>query len=399
MSRRSYLAFLALAALVATACTEKLEITGTCPEFCAGNPVDFRDTVIFAEAGGDTSYAGYPTFVTAPSLLVANGGAYGQARALLKFFPRGDSLLTDSMRAIISIDSIFIELVPQSWDASIPNQKLEVYRLPLETDTSATVAELDALMTPATFLRSIPLGDSSTSSPQYLRFQGDELEKLVFAPGEPTNLVIGLKLSSPTPTGMRLGAAPAGAATPSWTTWATVAVGEDSTTDAAAQRPVMDNISKLEDAPLPPGALRVGGLPAAKSFIRFKIPPFLRDSAILVRATLQLGLDGAVPGIPGDSSTLEIENLVANLGPKSPVSGMLPITTVIRSGQTGGLAFEVISLVASWQGERALPNIFRISSREEGASFTTPNLISTRQTYGVPSLRITWRPLFRFPGF
>lgn len=379
------------------ACTERLATTGECPALCPGGEPLYRDTVLTATPAGDTTYSGYDTYRLAGSLLLANGGSYGQSRAVIQYFTRGDSIRTDSLRPFTRIDSVFIELVPQSWDESVTGKVIDVYRLPLGTDTTATVASIDALMTNENLLNSIPVSGESTPTPKYLLFTGADLAKFTFAPGEPTNLVIGLRLRSDTPTGMRIGSGTSGSAAPSWTTWASITVA-DTLQPVFVQRPVQLDFSVATPPARNPQRLTVGGSPAARSFVHFILPPHLRDSAIIVRATLNLGLPEPVPGIPGDSVVLRVENLITDLGGKSPVYSAVAPTAIIRSGQTGVVSLEAVSLVRTWQGANPLPTLIRLASNAEAASFTVPAFISTRQGVG-PTLRITYRPRFGYGGF
>ena len=90
MMRRSS----ALVLLVVIAgCTEKLTTPGDCPALCPGGIVDVRDTVLTAVPGGDSSFAGYQGRNEVLSLLVSDGGQYGQSRAVVRFVRRGDSVL------------------------------------------------------------------------------------------------------------------------------------------------------------------------------------------------------------------------------------------------------------------------------------------------------------------
>ncbi len=381
---------------LSVACTEQLTTAADCPALCPGQPVQYRDTVLTVTS--DLAVAGYSVSRTITSVLVSNGGDYGEHRGVIRFTPRPDSLFVDSLLPFESIDSIFIELVPQAWDTTVTDQYLDVYRLPSTTDTLATFAEVDGAMTEATFLTSVQITGPSTPTPTYLLFTGDDLAKFTFAAGEPRSLAIGLRLRSSQPTGIRIGASASGSAGPSWTTWVTLRVA-DTLENNFIQRNGGLEFTVVGTPPSSHDALRIGGLPVSRGFLRFTLPDFLRDSVVLVRATLLLGLDHPIVGIPGDSTTLLVHTLIGDLGPKSPVYPSIFGGAMLTSGQTEAMEIEVLDLVRLWQGGIRLPSILRVMIVEEGSTFTVPHLRSLTSGLGEPRLRLTYRPHFQFGGY
>ena len=69
-----------------------------------------------------------------------------------------------------------------------------------------------------------------------------------------------------------------------------------------------------------PSLLAIGGAPSARSLIRFPWPPFLRDSAQLMRVTLELVPTAPFTGLKGDTAFVQARPLLADFGGKSPAS-------------------------------------------------------------------------------
>ena len=313
---------LALAgALVLGACTEELTTPGSCPTLCPGGTPAVRDTVLTAVVGGDSAFTGYSAIVDGVSLLVSNGGALGETISMVRFNPRGDSVLVvDSLRPF-TIDSVVISLFLQARDTTVSPLFLDVYRLPASFDSTVSFAEVSAAMTPGQLLRSVTIVDSARSGRLPIVFDGADLAKFAFTPADSTRLVIGLRLRSASPAGAYFGAGLGGDATPLYLTYARVNVADTALQRQTIQRAVAQNLTLPASAmPLDPDLLRVGGFPAARALVRFTLPPYLRDSATIIRATLELVPNGAVTGIPGDSARIDVRGLLTDFGAKSPVT-------------------------------------------------------------------------------
>jgi hypothetical protein len=384
--------------LVLAACTERLTTPGSCPTLCPGGTPEIRDTVITAVVGGDTAFAGYTSVTDPLSLLVSNGGALGETVSLIRFIPRGDSVLAgDTLRAF-TIDSVIISVFLQARDTTVSPLFLDLYRLPSTFDSSATFAAVEAEMTPVNLLRSVEITDSARSGRYPVLFEGAELAALEYTPADSTRLVIGLRVRGAAPAGAYFGAALAGDATPLYVTYTEVDVADTALQHPLIQRAVDQNLSlRAAPAPLEPDLLRVGGFPAARSLVRFDLPPFLRDSATIIRATLELVPDQPVVGIPGDSARIDVRGVLTDFGAKSPVTQAAP-SAWFHPG-TDTVRVEVAPLVALWQGGQGLPNAVRVSLGQEFASFLAPRFRSTRSGGTGPRLRITYRPPYGVRSF
>lgn len=393
------LALLVAGGLLLAACTERLTTPGTCPTLCPGGTPEVRDTVITAVVDGDSAFTGYSSISDAVSLLVSSGGDLGQTVAMIRFNPRGDSVLAgDSLRPF-TIDSVVISVFLQARDTTVNPLFLDVYRLPATFDTTVTHAEVTAAMTPGNLLRAVQIADSARSGRTPIRFEGAELDKLTFTPGDSTRLVIGLRLRSTTPAGAYFGAALGGDATPLYVTYARVDVADTALQRQTIQRVPAQNVSLPAATAVPdPDLLRIGGFPASRAIIRFALPPYLRDSATIIRATLELVPDQPVTGIPGDSARVSVRGLLADFGAKSPVTTSRSAGAWVQTG-SDTLRVEIASLVELWQGSGGLPNAVRVALNQEFASFLAPRFRSTRSGDAGPRIRITYRPPYGVRSF
>lgn len=383
--------------VVAAGCTEKLTTPGDCPALCPGGIVDVRDTVLTAVAGGDSSFTGYQGRNEVFSLLVSDGGQYGQSRAVVRFVRRGDSVLVRDTLRRFTVDSVALTFVLQRRDTTVGGMVLEVYRLPIAVDTLTSFAAIDAAMTPETLLEEYPIADNARSGSIRITLGAQALARIAFAPADSSRLTVGLRLRSAGGGAARFGALFSGSAAPLYTTFATAAIADTGLRRQMLVRTAELNFTARPDfGPPAPDLLSVGGFPAARSFIRFVLPAFLRDSATILRATLELVPSAPIVGIPADTARLDVRQVIADFGAKSPVaSDRFAAVSLLPGSDT--VRVDIVGLVQLWQGSTPLPSIVRLSLGQEGATFIAPRFGSTRAGT-PPRLRITYRRPFPFEG-
>lgn len=385
------LALLLFGVILVTSCTERLTTPGGCPSLCPGGAPEFRDTVLTAIFDRDSSFTGYSSLTDARSLLLSNGGELGESRALIRFLPRGDSVFAGDSLKPFTIDSVVLSVFLQARDTTVAGIKLDVHRLPATFDSLTTFAEIEAAMVPATLLRTIDVADAARDGRLEMLFTGDELSKLTFVPDDFTRLVLGVRLRAPSPAGVYLGGVAGGDATPLYRTFTQAEIADTALQKQVLQRGVSQNIT-LRDAPSPddPSLLRVGGFPAARALIRFEVPRYLRDTATIIRATLELAPGAPIVGIPGDSARIDVRAILADFGAKSVVQ-----PTQIASGWfvpgVDTVRIEVASVISLWLGGSTFPTALRVALGQEFASFLEPQFRSSRAPTGGPRLRITYR--------
>jgi hypothetical protein len=390
-------------------CQEELTAPGTCPALCpTGLPIVI-DTALTPVPDGDSTFVGYVGPGEGAGLLVSNQLPGLDARTVLRFAARPDSVLVlDTLRAF-TIDSVILTLGVLARDSTVGNLSLELFRLPATVDSGITLAQVDLAFIPANSLGTIAIGDSLQTGTVRLALEDTLLARVAIPPSDSGVLALGVALRGSTPTGVRLGSQTAGSLAPTFVTFGTAEIADTALQAQAITRVASFNTFVTDAAGFPPaGLLAIGGAPSARSLIRFALPPRIKDSVQIIRATLELVPEGILPGLPNDPATLDVRGILSDLGAKSPLCslsllcGSAFIGEVSRAELVAGSAdtirVEVRSIVRGWQGENGAPEALFLALLPEGASFTTATFGSTRAGAHVPRLRITYARRLDFGG-
>jgi hypothetical protein len=355
--------------------------------------------VFTAIEGADTSFAGYLQPHQAPALLVSNGLQGFEERALVRFLRRADSVsVRDTLRAY-TIDSVALNFTLVARDTTLNGLQILVYRIPTGIDSATTFAGIAPAFAPESLIAAIDVPDSLISGNLRAVFGAAELSRVQIPATDSGQLAVGVRLNSPTPTGARLGSL-AGGAGAVFTSYVTLDVPDTGTAKlrtialGPAFNTYVSEVPQVND----PDLLAVGGAPSARSLIRFSLPPRIRDSATIVRATLELTAVAPVTGLPTDPARLQAGAVLADVGAKSPVSsaaGRVPEDTLDIGATTASL--EAVRLVELWLGATTRPSALVLSLTPEAASFTRPVFYSTRAADPAlrPRLRLSY--LLSFP--
>jgi hypothetical protein len=382
--------------VVLCACQEELTAPGDCPALCpAGVPQVFDETIP-AITGADSSFRGYVQPNAAAALLVSNGLQGQEQRAIMRFPPRSDSVaVRDTLRSYV-IDSVAFTLTLLARDTNQSGLQLDVYRIPPTIDTTTTFAVLDPAFTPENLVVQVPVPDSVKAGALRAVLQGPDLAKVAIPPADTGVLALGIRLNAPMVTGVRLGSL--GTTAPAFVTYATLNV-PDTGTAKLRTFPLTPSFSSFLPAIQQPDdstLLSVGGEPSARALIRFELPEHLKDSATIVRATLELTPVAPINGLPTDPLRLEAKAVLADLGAKSPVNsapGRVPADTM-ESGSSGTVALEAVRVVDQWEGRSNQPEalVLSVVPELEAASFSRPVFYSTRAADPAvrPRLRISY---------
>jgi hypothetical protein len=388
-----------LAALALVGCQEKLTSPADCPTLCPGGRPEVFEEVFTATIGADSSYSGYVQRHQARSLLVSNGLEGFEERALVRFPARADSIsIRDTLRSYI-IDSVALSFVVAARDTNVNGLELWVYRVAPGLDSSTTFAAVAPAFVPESLIAAIPIADSVNAGLVRTVFQGADLSRVQIAPGDSGRLAVGIRLSAPTFTGVRLGSL-AGGTGAVFTTYATLDVPD---TDATRLRTIalgtafntyVSEVPEVSDTTL----LAVGGAPSSRSLLRFSLPSRILDSATIVRATLELTPTAPITGLPSDTVLLQARSVLSDVGGKSPVNtslGRVPADTLQLGSST--VSIEAVRLVELWLGANR-PSALVLALNPEGGSFTKPVFYSTRAADPAlrPRLRLSYMRSFAF---
>lgn len=385
------LGLLLAAAIAGGGCTDDLTVPGNCPDFCPSGQPEIRELVLPALQDSDTSFFGYVGYDGASSLLVSDRLEAGEARAWYQLFGRIDSItVLDTVRAY-TVDSVGVVLNMVARDSTLSGLRLYLYGVPRGIDTLSNYEAVDTLLTEARFIDSITVSDTLRRGNLRALLTGDALARFEALVGDSGRLGIGVRMRANLPSGVRLGSTTASSGGMTVTTYARVNVA-----DTARQRQTLTQTTEQNGFVIDravtadPDLLRVGGLPAWRALLRFEVPPVLRDSAILVRATLELTPHETLFGLPNDEVFLVARGVTQDVGAKSTPVLTLSGVAVLKNGSSDVLSLDVQNIVQFWRGADPLPPTFNLSLLPEGGAFHRPVLRSTRSGAGAPMLRITY---------
>lgn len=392
------------AGLLLAGCEEKLTSPGQCPALCPGGEPQVFDDVIDLIPSADSSFRGYIQPYSSFALLVSNGLLGFEERGVIRFSRRPDSVgVRDTLRAY-TVDSVLLGLNVVARDTSLNGVQIELYRLPSLVDSTTTYAALDPAFVPANLVTTISLPDTQNFGPiPHTVLQGADLAKVAIPPADSGVLALGVRVVSPTPTGLRLGSIVGGTGA-TFTSYVTLDVPDTGTAKlrTLGLGPQFNTSLPAVQQPDDSTLLAVGGAPSARVLLRFALPPRIRDSATIVRATLELTPVSTITGLPTDPVRLQARTVLADLGAKSPVGSAadrVPADT-IPAGTTGPVNMEAARLVQLWQGTPSRPNalILALAPELEAASFSSPVFYSSRAADPAvrPKLHISYLLAFPF---
>ena len=379
------------ALLTAAACQEKLATPADCPELCPGGSLTVRDTVLLPLAGQDSSYTGYVSQGAVPALLVSDGLAAGEARAFADFPRQSDSITVDGLQHVYTTDSVAITFSVIARDSAVHDLRLLLHRVSPFLDTLSTFEEVDSALTPAALVDSILVPDTLKTGPVRLVLSGDDLAKLVPFDGDSGRIGLGLRVRGSAPTGVRLSSLSSTSGLPTILTYARID-GTDTSRQHQLLTRVADTANYVINGPPPPdpGVLFLGGKTGTRTLIRFAVPASIKDSATVLRATLELTPVDTILGLPNDPGTLDFRAVLTDLGAKSPAITSVGATLAVAAGATAVQQADVRSIVATWFTAHPPPNAIFIGLFQEGGTFTRPEFLSTGAASGGPRLRITY---------
>jgi hypothetical protein len=383
-------------------CQEKLTSPAECPGLCPGGPQTLFESVLAPVAGLDSSFHTYVAPGQGVALLASSGLAISEDRAAYRFVALQDSIaVRDTARAYV-VDSVLITLNLVARDTLVDGLKILLYRLASTVDSTATFESVDPQTVDANLIDTIAVPDSVHTGSITTMLRGAEVSRVAIPKGTGGVLAMGVRINAAAPTGIRLGSL-AGGNGATYVAYLTLDV-PDTTTSIKHQflsRATVFNTFVTQNRPAPdPTLLTVGGDSSSRSIVRFALPPQLRDSATIVRATLELIPAQPLLGLPGDLATMDARAVLADLGAKSPVTtdARFIVTDTLLQGSSDTVRLEVTRLVKLWQSSTDRPPAIFLILRPEAATFTRPAFGSTHagSPVGPPRLLITYQLPFPF---
>jgi hypothetical protein len=391
-------AFLAGIALFSAACSEKLLTPVNCPELCPGGQIIVYDTVLTPIPGSDTSFAGYVTAQQASAFLVSNNLPAADARGFVRFISRSDTVFVQDTARSYTIDSVWISVSIESRDSMQTGVALLLYKLPPTVDSTATFAELTAAFTPASLLDTVEVPDTLHTGRVVASLSGDALARVALTPADSGVLRVGVALTAPAATGVRIQTIRSGTGAPTFQTFVHADVADTALQQVTITRvPSYNTYQTAVPFPVPtPTTLVVGGAPSARALIRFGWPPVLRDTAEIIRATLEMTPVSPVQGLSNVSSSILAQGVLVDLGAKSPLTTDVTGTHAFSVPTDAPMALEVLPTVKLWQGVAGRPPVMFVSLSPEASSFSAPVFGSSATPATQPRLRISYVRPYQF---
>jgi hypothetical protein len=398
------LAFALLAAAVLAGCQEKLTAPGDCPALCPGGELDLRDTIVNPEPGGDDTYpdvGGYIERGIGEALLVSNGLPAADARGIIRFVSRPDTVPVGEDFEPYVIDSVALSVGIAARDTLATGLQLLLYRIPVAlADSTTSFAEIESLLLPENLIRAVEVPDTLHTGVLRTVFSGAELARVAIPAADTGVLAMALALSAPQATGVRVGSIAGGALVPRFVTYVSVdAEDEDEAEQTISRAASFTSWVAASEPAIDPARLTIGGAPSKRALIRFPFPDGLRDTAQIVRATLELTPVETIIGLSSDPAVLQVRAILADFGAKSPpisVSSVPAGIGVLEVPIDTVLSVDVTSIVRAWQAADSIPTAMLLDVQPEAATFTRLVLESTASggAAAQPRLRITYaRPI------
>lgn len=388
--------------MVLLGCQERLATPGDCPDLCPDNQIQVLDTVLPAVQASDSAFFGYTPPEARGVLLVSNGLAAGEFRSFVKFpTQRTDSIVVDGVLHALTVDTVSVSFTLQARDSTAQGLTLYLHRIPLTVDTSIDYAGLSALLTPGTVVDSIQVADTLKTGRIEALFVGDEIQKLAVPPEDSGRIAFGLTVRASKPTGVQLALDFSGSTgAPQYQSRGSIDIADTTKRrqapavhpdDAAAAGYELDH--DLSVGP-DPDLLYVGGPGAARSIIRFAFPARLKDTAQILRATLQVTPVTPLEGLPNNpvGDSVGVSGVIADLGAKSPrliVSGLV-LFGGLPQGSVAPVSIDVTRLVTQWKATNGPPPTIVLGQNDEGRSFMQPVFFSSRSPSGGPRLLVVY---------
>jgi hypothetical protein len=384
---------------VLLACQERLAAPADCPNLCPGG-YRIRDTIIVPLPHQDSSFQGYVLSGQGQSLRVSYQFPASEDRAIVRFVVRPDSyaVKTDSFLPY-TLDSVALSLTVAYRDTTVKNLFVYLYRLPATIDSSFTFAQAEAAFTPANIVDSLPMADTLVTARLRTVLKGADLDRVKIDSADAGVLALGMQIRAAQGTGVRIGSL--GTSAPNFLSFATVKTGD--TTSLATtfnEGPGFERFVSQTAPSFDPSVLTVGGVPSARTIMRFPWPTYLRDSVVLLRVTLELVPTAPIRGLRGDTAFIQARPLLADLGGKSPTASdpFYLAVAPLQMDQTDTLRLEIRRAATLWQGATPRPPGLILQIFPEASSFSRATFGSdSLRTPGLaPRLRVTYAVRFPF---
>jgi hypothetical protein len=414
------------------ACTEQATAPGVCPDFCPGATIGVVDTILRDVIERDSAYFGYVTASEGPGLPVANLPGAVDSRAIFRTIPlalRFTPKTGDTTTVPITVDSVRLRVDIVRRDTKTANLWIKIYRLPTDIDSTTTFAQLvpwfaDSIIDSVNVSALLALPEITDTAT--VRIWGDTIQtdgaghvlrvprdsslillfhldtaQARFARPDSAVVAYGVRVAADSLASVVLGSNESGGDRGPQTVWF-YTYPDTNATPAHARAPkgaLFDSFVFDPPTPALDSNLAVGGVPSARSLLRVKIPPLLRDSADVVRATLILVPAGPVPGARGDSFAVYARPVLTDIGAKSPLTTSTDLfgLSTVHMNTADTVRIEMTNLIRAWaRADTSAVTTFVLQQRPEAASYAQIRFYSTRAPAFRPALHVTYIRRYAF---
>jgi len=394
--------------VVVTACTENLDTSVGCPELCADQSGGI-ETVTIDPVTLDTAVSALTGQGTENEMLVATRGDTVDSRAIIRF----DSIparyqknpIDTTTTAITIADSARIQFHIDTVAAKFPGPiTIEAYDVNSDAPDSL-ISAVNALFTPDRLIASqtfnkdslkdtvkfalppsailsrlggrLRIGFRATSPAGSVQFRIFAVEsgfpELLYFRVDPDTSIKEIQLSpfSKTP---------------------------ENQTDIATHLSDYSALAK-GPPPSPAGVLDVGGLPARRIYMRFNVPPFISDTAQIIRASLLMTQRPDRSVDPKDTVRIVAHvslaaKAVTDVARAAQITAQTSLDTLrVAPGDSGVKAVEIAQIINLWRTQKAdqTPRAVVLVSASEGSAPLRALFFSIEATPELrPRLRISY---------
>jgi len=393
---------------VVTACTENLDTSVGCPVLCADQSGGI-ETVTIDPVTLDTAVSALTGQGTENEMLVATRGDTVDSRAIIRF----DSIparyqknpIDTTTTAITIADSARIQFHIDTVAAKFPGPiTIEAYDVNSDAPDSL-ISAVNALFTPDRLIASQTFNkDSLKDTVKFALPPSAILSRLG------GRLRIGLRATSPAGSvQFRIFAVESG-----FPELLYFRVDPDTSIKAIQLSPFSktpenqtDIATHLSDysalakgpPPSPAGVLDVGGLPARRIYMRFNVPPFISDTAQIIRASLLMTQRPDRSVDPKDTVRIVAHvslaaKAVTDVARAAQITAQTSLDTLrVAPGDSGVKAVEIAQIINLWRTQKAdqTPRAVVLVSASEGSAPLRALFFSIEATPELrPRLRISY---------
>jgi len=377
-------------------CTENIAAPGRCPGLCPSGRVQIVDTTYTGIVVGDSSFRGYVNPSEGVFLLLADQDPL-QSAGLALFGPRGNQWfpgVNDTAVTAGRVDSVAISVYVRDRDTTVRNVRILVYRLPVDVDTGITLTELRRYFADSLLVDSVSVPDSMSTG---------IVTRTVRPGGFDTNpetdsgaVALGFAVRAASRTSLSISSSDdyLGATLLAW--YLRARAPRDTVTRVITTRPSFDTFVYAPAPQNADSALVAGGLPSARTILRFSpsLPPEATDSLGLVRATLILTPTRPASGRPREVFRIAARGILRDNGAKSIIFADTSAggTTELTAGDSGEVHIEIGRLLRAWgtSAGDSLPRALMLLGEPDGLSMGEVTIAGHAAGAAAPRLRITY---------